>query len=576
MERKIAVIQEDEETMWHERWLARKVKSLDGDFTPDKQLYRFPFDSPGYHTQIREAEYVHATYPNAVAAVALLDSRLAAYEERAFGILEKLISLQDTDRNSPTFGIWSWFEEEPLAAMSPPDWNWADFIGKNFVLVLARHAARLPAELARRLMQSLMNAADAIMQRDVGPSYTNIAIMGAFVTLIGGEWLGNAAYERYGLARLERFLAFTRRLNTFQEYNSPAYATITILELSRLKSETSNERAKEICDELLELAWSMIADHYHAPTGEWSGPHSRSYGTLLKPSVRSFLQLGTRGAASYVPWEELDYSTEWYKSGIACPARHLDRFRTLQRRSIREVYQLDETRGIRKLAATDMTSEYAIGSFSREIMWTQCRSLVGYFDGGAGAVSMRLRFLLDEYDFSSALLTADQAEGQILFGLNWFTNGGNTHPVLDKTNGVIETSDLRIRLEFGGCLEQTTGEQKGHEGVDIQVGNKVVSMRLVHGVFEEEGSEQPMIPSWQLHRDSTGLYADYVIYSGPRREFDMAQIRRAIFIFALAVGGEEPECRIDVREDQGEIGAEGKVNGRRLAIHWLHVKPKQV
>ncbi|MCR2805617.1 hypothetical protein [Paenibacillus soyae] len=577
MEKLLAPLHAEEEWLWHQKWLERKVKSLDRDFTPDKRLYRFPFNSPGYHTRIREAEYVHSTYPNAMAAAALLDSGMDAYEQRAFDILEKLISLQDTDRSSPTFGIWSWFEEEPLAEMSPPDWNWADFIGKNLVLVLSRHGDRLPAGLAQRLKLALRNAADAIIARDVGPSYTNIAIMGAFVTLIGGERLGISSYEQYGLARLERFLAFTRRLNTFQEYNSPAYATITILELSRLRTETSNERAKAICEELLDVAWSMIAEHFHAPTGEWGGPHRRSYSTLLKPNVRSFLQLATRGAASYGPWEELDYSPEWYKSGIACPDRYLDRFRTLQSRSIREVYQLDETKGIQRVAAADLSADYAIGSFNQEIMWTQCRSLVGYFDSGAGAVSMQLRFLLEHYDFSSALLTADQLDGQLLFGLNLFTNGGNTHPVLDKTNGVMETSDLRIRLEFDGQLDLVQGKLRDHEGFDIHIGQQVVSLRLLHGIFEEEGQGQPYIPSWQLQHVEGKLHADYVIYSGPRRVFEMSEIRQAIFIFALAVGGEDPEIRVDIRvEEDGELGAAGEVNGRRLAIQKLHRKPKVV
>ena len=37
-------------------------------------------------------------------------------------IIGKVLSLQDTDPSSKTYGIWPWLLEEPLEQMSPPDW----------------------------------------------------------------------------------------------------------------------------------------------------------------------------------------------------------------------------------------------------------------------------------------------------------------------------------------------------------------------------------------------------------------------------------------------------------------------
>ena len=71
----------------------------------------------------------------------------AAMGARAVAIVDQLLSLQDVDPFSRTYGIWSWYLEEPLSEMAPPDWNWADFCGARLAMILTYHADSLPAEL---------------------------------------------------------------------------------------------------------------------------------------------------------------------------------------------------------------------------------------------------------------------------------------------------------------------------------------------------------------------------------------------------------------------------------------------
>ena len=153
----------------------------------------------------------------------------------------------------------------------PPDWNWADFNGATLLQVVRDHRARLPEDLAASVDQAILHACAAIKKRNVGPGYTNIAVMGAYVTLIAGETLDRPEFRDYGLARLARLDAFTTENGTFEEYNSPAYTPIALLELSRLRAHVRDPRAREQADRLLVRAWTDIATHFHPPTRQWGG-----------------------------------------------------------------------------------------------------------------------------------------------------------------------------------------------------------------------------------------------------------------------------------------------------------------
>ena len=127
----------------------RALDKQDQNYDASAQMLRTPYSSPGYHTTLKDG-FVHGTRNSLDYAVASarLRRRRAAPARRA--ILRRVIALQDQDPNSRTYGIWSWFLEEPLDKMSPPDWNWADFCGTQLLQVAHRSpgppAARPAAE----------------------------------------------------------------------------------------------------------------------------------------------------------------------------------------------------------------------------------------------------------------------------------------------------------------------------------------------------------------------------------------------------------------------------------------------
>ena len=99
----------------------------------------------------------------------------------------------------------------------------------------------------------------------------------------------------YASDRLQRFYDYTQDKGGFTEYNSPTYTIVALDELTRMKKHIINPKSKYMIDSLYTVGWEMIARHYHKPTGQWTGPHSRSYSTLVRPSFYGILYQASDG-----------------------------------------------------------------------------------------------------------------------------------------------------------------------------------------------------------------------------------------------------------------------------------------
>src|SRR5690606_37841149 len=98
--------------------LQNELARMDEQYDSQEHMIVTNVSGVGYHTTLKEGK-VHNTRTSLEYAVALLDSGEEDRKERAIDVIEKLISLQDQDPESRTYGIWSWYLEEPLDMMSP-------------------------------------------------------------------------------------------------------------------------------------------------------------------------------------------------------------------------------------------------------------------------------------------------------------------------------------------------------------------------------------------------------------------------------------------------------------------------
>ena len=295
----------------------------DSDYNPDICLLGTTFSSNGYHSKVPTGAWVHGTRISISYAVHLLRTGDNELKRRAFDIIAKILSLQDTNPYSATYGIWSWLYEEPLDKMSPPDWNWADFIGAALGHVLKEFGSELPDDLRRKTEAGIGHAAWSIFRRNMQPHYTNIAIMGCVVTAVAGEMLNESRLLDYARIRLKAFYDYTMEQGGLNEYNSPCYTFVALHEFERIIQLVDDPDIIACAEKLRRYVWKCLAEHYHPATGQLAGPHSRAYSDLLKQGTKSYLEWAVFGQD--IGTFEYDQVEETVIP-LPCPDEYVNRF----------------------------------------------------------------------------------------------------------------------------------------------------------------------------------------------------------------------------------------------------------
>ncbi|CAA9585598.1 MAG: hypothetical protein AVDCRST_MAG88-3889, partial [uncultured Thermomicrobiales bacterium] len=499
----------------------------DSGYSPERRMLGVEWHGPGYHTRVPNGTWAHPTRESLAYALDLLRTGKGWQVERAAAIVRQVLTLQDTDPLSPTYGIWPWLLEEPLAAMAPPDWNWADFCGALLAEMLAVGGDALPGDLAAGMRASLGHAAWSIFRRNVRLGYTNIAIMGAGVALAAGTLLAEPRLAEYGRCRLRAIVEYTAEQGGFAEYNSPTYTLVALRECERIVRLVDDPAARAGAEWLRREAWRTIAEHYHPGTGQWAGPHSRTYGDRLDAGSARALSAAT-GVAIPTGADTPPARRGGAGLDLPCSPEFVARFRALpadptvvRRRFIRRDSDDTSTWG-----TTWLTGDACLGTVNADNLWTQRRPLLGYWRGDAGATAeLRLRFLHDGDDFASAFVRNAQEGERVLSAVGLLTNMGDTHHTLDRpTGGRFEAADFRLRYELSGAGVATA--QLAADRFALSAGGWRAIVHAVPGRFG------PRPVEWQLGAGDDRIWLDAVCYRGPRRPFDPAELGEV----ALAAG----------------------------------------
>lgn len=499
--------------------LAAYLADCDSRYNPTMRMVGVTWNGPGYHTRIPNGTWAHPTRESLDYALALLQSGQPADVERFGDIVRAVLALQETDPTQRTYGIWPWLGEEPLSNMAPPDWNWADFCGARMAQMLIDHAALIPADLASAMRDALGHAAWSIFRRNVGPGYTNIAIMGAGVALVAGELLDEPRLIGYGRTRLRRFVEHTAWHGGLNEYNSTTYTIVVLHECERILHLARDPQARADAEAIRRIGWQTIAEHFHPPTAQWAGPCSRVYADRLDPGTAEYLaeQTGvpiaphpragsrSRGEPALIP-------------SLPCPPDLIERFRRLpsapleiQRRFIRRPEGEASLLGI-----TWMDNTACLGSVSHDSLWTQRRPLLGYWRTAEDpAVVLRLRFLRNGQDFASAGIRAVQQGPRILAMIGLFTDRGDYHLHLDRPPaGIFPPADLRLRIELHGV--GVAGRQVGEGLFELSAGDRRALIHAPAGMFHGQAIR------WEITELPDGMAIDAVCPQANDAPLDLA------------------------------------------------------
>jgi hypothetical protein len=536
----------------------RALEKQDQNYDASEQMLRTPYSSPGYHTTLTGG-FVHSTRNSLDYAVALLDSGAAERLKRAELILRRVIALQDQDPNSRTYGIWSWFLEEPLDKMSPPDWNWADFCGTQLLQVAIDHVDRLSEDLRPKVRDSILHAARSIVRRNVGPSYTNIALMGTYVTLVAGERFNVPELADYGRKRLQRFYDYTREKGSFTEYNSPTYTIVAIDEISRMIQHVRDESSQRLLKELNTFAWRHVARHFHPPTRQWAGPHSRCYSTLLHAGTLAALERANAGRLRFLPEAEAWESLDAHRVKLDCPVELYYYFTSLTRpRTEVETFERNVSTEHDIVGTTYLHPDFTLASVNIGDLWNQRRPLLAYWNTPSGPVALRLRCLHDDYDYSSASLFTVQDRADILGAVLFATDRGDTHISLDKiVDATITARDLRLRLQFEGAVSDLVlpAQLRLDEPIHFASGPLAGNFALRSTQFTG------LRPTLESGRQRDEAWIDLVLYRGPGRPFDFGKIAEAAIVFSLSLAraagslpAAAPSAHVSIATDMATAG----------------------
>lgn len=506
--------------------LLGNIQSLDQRYDPKGKMITKKLTGWNYHTDALSGTF-HEVRASFSYAVSLLDCGEKEYEQRAFDVIEKTISLQDTDPNSPSCGVWPYYEEEPLATKkSPIDYNWADFNAVSLLDIYMGHKSRLPKKLLQKVEDALILAAKAVQKRNCHPSYTNIAIMGTYVTYVTSYLFNMPEMQKYANERLKTFYNYTLEKGGFSEYNSPTYSIVAIDELNRMQRHIVEPNAKKMIDELYTRCWGIIARHFHKPSAQWVGPHSRSYSTLISNSYYGLLKEASDGKI------DLGYDSKNLdvKMTHHIPDNLLHYFLSpVYPRTEIDIFEKEEPQII---GTSYLTDTYAISSVSRSSLWNQRRPLTAYWGKIGDPHYLQLRFLHNGYDFSTASIFTQQKDNQILSVINLGTNGGDKHISIDRLkNGKFNAKDLRLRFELGNC-----------PNISVNLPNKVGDAFIVSAedckfvIQMLEGKWDNLPGHWEKGSDGNNSWIDYIIYRGEDKEFNLNEVEEAVYAFALNFG----------------------------------------
>lgn len=515
------------------RLFALEVAGMDERYDPAVRMCRAWRGKNGYHSRLSECT-VHPIRDAFEYAYALLNRDGEGDRARAHEILYRVIPLQDINPARDTYGIWQYFLEEDLEEMNPPDWNWADFNGKTIMQMLAEHDDKLSDDIKARMRDSACHACRAIIRRDVQPSYTNISVMGAYVTLYAGEFFENADFFRYGKQRLQKLHQYNMSHGSFSEFNSPTYTFVCLEDLSHLEADIHDAECKRLARELSDLAWQTVALHFHATSGQMAGPHDRAYAFLLadstKLSIERALDYKIRLIADYGVFTTQNIGTNHFSIPLRCPEKYLPYF--TERCGERVI---DQTFAPGRMAYTYMNDVYTLGSLHRECAWNQHRNILGYFGTVAEPIAFNLKCLHDNWDYCSGLMNTVQDKGRLLSAMAFATNGGDTHVCLDMVqNATIHAKDFRIRALFEGSVSHLDAEQIGEHTflvTDRRSGLRI-TVDYPYAVF----GNTPV--TFAITRSETILGIDAVLYAGEETAISFASLAQAVVVTTIDIAAD--------------------------------------
>ncbi len=321
---------------------------LKGRFDPVLDLVRDPF-RPDRHQPHASLWYAGAS----------IESGDVSTAER---IIEQVLTMQELRGSDSHYGNFRWHYEDEVVI----DLNACQFVMEA---MLRLRQERLGNELRDRVFASIRLALSEAERLDVHWTYTNIYLLDVHNRILAGQLLRDDDVRRAGEQRLQEWATRTKAVGAPHEFNSPTYAAVDLNCLADIANRAEDAETRELAMEMEHLVWRHTALHWHAPTLQLAGPHSRAYrrdvvGASGFLKVVLYKLLGDERLLAPSPYYEgPDAEGHLIVAGIDyhCPPDAEAMFREPAARDVRETVVLAP----RVETVTHITPEFALGTMSR-------------------------------------------------------------------------------------------------------------------------------------------------------------------------------------------------------------------
>jgi hypothetical protein len=248
------------------RWLYEAGKgALAARFDPARELIRAETDEGLFYPTRESLKY--ARYLLHDAAPPDDDCALAAR------IIGQVLALQERQPGNIHEGGFPWMADDGHVS----DLNAVQFLVEELCHIMIESAGKLPAETRAAIEAALRLGLAEIARLDVDPAYTNICLLDCHNSILGGQVLGAPGWVARGARKLARWADEVAASGAPCEYNSPTYAGVDLGALAAIGEWAADPATRLLARLMEERLWLHTALHYHAPTAQLAGPHSRAY-----------------------------------------------------------------------------------------------------------------------------------------------------------------------------------------------------------------------------------------------------------------------------------------------------------
>lgn len=486
-------------------------------------------------------------------------------------IFKKILPMQDKREDSPTYGVWPYYLEEPIDEMDAPDFNMAAFNAKEMIAVLKCVDAHIDDETKKQMIEAIYCACKCIMKRNMTVSYTNIALMDVLVTAVGGELCKEPEFVNYAKWKIKRFVKYTEGHGSVSEYNSPAYSIVAVRDLSNLIRFAEDEEILDYANQANEILWKMLAEHFDYSNLQLSGPHSRAYSDFANWSFIKAISDACRIDFTNHEKFHIYFSDEDEKrikgkdyTCPICPEKYIPYFEGKEKTvSVGEVVTDGYNHphfGYAQAATLYKCDKFSIGVNNRCDMWNQRRPFLGYIHSKEKDSCFRVKCYHDGYDFSSAIIHCVQDKGRVLGNINFSLNMGDTHISLDRVkDGLLSANDLRVIFEFskeGSKINHMISEN----GIIFNVNGVPVKINTYAKYFGDYEVEE------LIEEDESFVRYCIVLYSGERKIINLSELEKAIIGFTVEIDFKESQETLTYKENGGALHTDWMSDGVKLTL----------